>query len=78
MTSYKVKWQEQKPFGYLSAFKSIQQFSSLCRSLARYFLSYISILFLKEPIATVESLSKSTQFNIFEDLRNPPQTNFRF
>ena len=47
MTSYKVKWQEQKPFGYLSAFKSIQQFSSLYRSLARYFLSYIFYLVFK-------------------------------
>ena len=47
MTSYKVKWQEQKPFGYLSAFKSVQQFSSLCRSLARYFLSYIFYLVFK-------------------------------
>ena len=47
MTSYKVKLQEQKPFGYLSAFKSVQQFSSLCCSLARYFLSYILYLVFK-------------------------------
>ena len=48
--SHKIKWQERRPFSHLSAFKSVSQFSILCRSLARCFLAPFFVIILKEQM----------------------------
>ena len=52
----------------LSAFKSVRQFSILCRSLARYFCSFYFDLIFKRKIRSCSSRWDLIQFNSFANI----------